>query len=94
MSDGLKSLPGWIVKLSLTVCAPTRFCPTNLDTADDRCRCIIGQRNDYARTATPADNATADTAFKNLEPAFISNFTFFTLAVDSPKNDSGHACRF
>ena len=25
---------------------------------------------------TPADSATADTAFKNLEPAFISNLTF------------------
>jgi hypothetical protein len=29
----------------------------------------------------PADSATADTAFKNLEPAFISPITFFLVPI-------------
>nr|WP_316657213.1 hypothetical protein [uncultured Gellertiella sp.] len=36
---------------------------------------------------TPADSATADTAFKNFEPAFISLLTFFTFPL-SPSLDS------
>jgi hypothetical protein len=44
---------------------------------------------------TLADSAIADTAFKNLEPAFISPITFFSL-VSGPRGtpDSGHVCRF
>ena len=43
---------------------------------------------------TLADSATADTAFKNFEPAFISPITFFPSSPSPGEPDSGHVCRF
>ncbi|MET0171185.1 MAG: hypothetical protein ABW206_02170, partial [Agrobacterium vaccinii] len=40
---------------------------------------------------TPADSATADTAFKNLEPAFIFNSYLFPLSL-SGRNPTPAIC--